>query len=173
MQYTSAQANKLLKKLNEEKNLVLSQEQKSSSFNAALGENVESVRPEYSYDETSVRLNELDKMIRKVKHAVNLFNTTGVIPEFDMTVDEMLVYIPQLSIRRERLLQMSVRLPKERSGVLGYGNNAVIDYTYANYDVDKAKDDFQKVSAQLLKAQTALDIFNNTAVMEIDIEYEI
>ena len=38
MEYTSAEAGKLLRKLNEEKNQLESMEQRSSMFNAALGE---------------------------------------------------------------------------------------------------------------------------------------
>lgn len=49
MTYTSAQAAKLLRKLNDEYAALLSKEAKSKEFNAAVGENVESVRPEYSY----------------------------------------------------------------------------------------------------------------------------
>ena len=49
MTYTSAQAAKLLRKLNDEYAALLGKEAKSKEFNAAVGENVESVRPEYSY----------------------------------------------------------------------------------------------------------------------------
>ena len=49
MKYTSAQANKLLKKLNDEYDLLLAEEAESSTFLAAMGEDPESVRPEYDY----------------------------------------------------------------------------------------------------------------------------
>lgn len=45
MKYTSAQANKLLKKLNDEYSALLDKEQRSRDFRAAMGEDVESVRP--------------------------------------------------------------------------------------------------------------------------------
>ena len=81
----------------------------------------------------------------------------------------MLVYIPQLTEKKARLLAMSSRLPKERKSASGYGSNAVIDYLYANYDVTKAAEDYSAVSELLSKAQTALDIVNTTETMEIDI----
>ena len=52
MNYTSAQANKLLKKLNDEYTALLDKETRSRDFRAAMGEDVESVR-----DRKSTRLN--------------------------------------------------------------------------------------------------------------------
>ena len=45
MTYTSAQANKLLKKLHDEHAALLDRENRSKEFRAAMGEDVESVRP--------------------------------------------------------------------------------------------------------------------------------
>ena len=42
MKYTSAQANKLLKKLNDEYSALLDKEQRSRDFRAAMGEDIES-----------------------------------------------------------------------------------------------------------------------------------
>ena len=99
MKFTSAQAAKLLKKLNEEYNALVRKERMSSTFLAASGENPESLRPEYDYAETQQKLNELEKKTRTVRHALNVFNSTHEVPGFDMTVDQILVYIPQLTAR--------------------------------------------------------------------------
>ena len=56
MTYTSAQANKLLKKLNGEHAALLDKESRSKDFCAAMGEDVESVRPAYDYADTQNRL---------------------------------------------------------------------------------------------------------------------
>ena len=56
MKYTSAQANKLLKKLNDEYSALLHKEQRSRDFRAAMGEDIESVRPAYDYAKTQARL---------------------------------------------------------------------------------------------------------------------
>ena len=169
MKYTSAEANKLLKKLNEEKCMLLDNESRSSVFSAALGEDVESVRPEYDYSAAAQKLEALNADIRKVKHAINVFNTTHTVAGFDMTIDEMLVYIPQLTEDKNRLYGLSARLPKERRSVGGYGSNTVIDYTYANYDVAKAEADYLAVCDLLARAQTALDVTNNSIIMEFDL----
>ena len=47
MNYTSAEANKLLKKLNDEYTALLDKETRSRDFRAAMGEDVASVRPVY------------------------------------------------------------------------------------------------------------------------------
>ena len=112
MNYTSAQANKLLKKLNDEYTALLDKETRSRDFRAAMGEDVESVRPVYDYAETQIRLAELEAKIRKLKHAINIFNATQTVDSFDMTIDELLVYIPQLTKRKSKLLEMKSRLPR-------------------------------------------------------------
>ena len=103
MNYTSAQANKRLKKLTDEYVSLREKESRSREFRAAAGENVESVRPAYDYADTQRRLAELERCIRRIKHAINLFNATHTVPGFDMTIDEMLVYIPQLTRRKNKL----------------------------------------------------------------------
>ena len=171
MKYTSSEANKLLRKLNEEMVSLCSMEEKISTFRAIVGEDPESVRPEYDYRAVQEALDELDRKIRVVKHAVNQFNLEHVVPGFDMTVDQMLVYIPQLSLRKRKLSGMARRLPKERQDCIYSGRNAapVVEYTYANYDVKAAKADLDAVSDELARAQTALDVLNNTELIETDL----
>ncbi len=52
MKYTSAEAGKLLKKLNDEQSSILLREENSKEFLAAVGEDLESVRPDYNFKET-------------------------------------------------------------------------------------------------------------------------
>ena len=169
MKYTSAEAFKLLNRLIEELNSVEKREEQSREFLAALGENVESVRPFYDYFETQKKIQEIERKIHKIKHSINIFNTTQVIQEFNMTIDQMLIYIPQLKKRQEKLSYMKDLLPKSRKTVIGYEKNAVIDYLYANYDIEQIKMEYDIVSENLLKAQTAVDLVNHTVSMEIDI----
>ena len=63
MTYTSAQANKLLKKLHDEHAALLDRENRSKDFRAAMGEDVESVRPAYDYADTQNRLEELEQKL--------------------------------------------------------------------------------------------------------------
>lgn len=169
MKYTSAEVAKLLRKLNEEVENLEEQEAKRREFNAAMGEDIETVRPAYDYADTQRKLEKLQAKNRMVKHALNCFNVATEVPGFGMTIDQLLVYIPQLSRRKQKLAMMSSCLPKERAKVSGFGSQ-IIDYRYANYDIEAVKADYQRVSDELAKAQTALDLVNTTMTMEIEID---
>lgn len=168
MKYTSAEAAKILRQLNEDYSALLRMESQSMDFVAALNEDIESVRPEYNYAETQKKLTELEDKIRKVKHAINVFNTTHTVPGFDMTIDRMLIYLPQLSQRKDKLYMMKNRLPKVREKSHYSGSN-IIDYRIVNYDIASAEADYNEIAALLSKAQTALDVVNTTETMDIDI----
>ena len=169
-QITSAIAAKHLRKLNDQQNALLAMEKKARSFTAAIQEDVESVRPAYDYQATQKALVEIDAKIRKLKHTLNCFNSTYVIPEFDMTIDQMLIYIPQLSASKTRLDGMRSRLPKERvRESFGRGNN-IIEYEYANYDIAQVEADYNAVADELARAQNALDKVNTTVLFEAEIE---
>lgn len=166
---TSAEASKLLKKIMDEKNIALNNERQSSTFNASLAEDIESVRPGYNYDETKKYLESCDEKIRILKHAINCFNITTLVGDTGMTIDQVLVYIPQLTEMKNRLFDMQSRLPKQRVSVGGIGNNTVIDYLYTNYSVEQAQEDYTKVSDELRSIQTALDVVNTTVKMEFEL----
>lgn len=165
MQYTSAEANKLLRKLKEEELFIRRHEIKSSSFNAALGEDVESVRPDYDFARTAAALEDVQRKMRAVKHAINVFNTTKMIG--GMTIDEVLIRLPQLRSRKEQLAEMAMVQPKERVRAYGSGTSTVIDYSYANYDVAEAKAEFERVTEEISSLQLELDKVNATEMMEI------
>lgn len=166
---TSAEASKMLKKILEEKSLILANERQSCVFNAALGEDVESVRPAYDYAAAQAALESCNRRIRLLKHAINRFNAAQTVGDTGMTIDQALVYIPQLTEMRGRLFEMQNRLPKQRTSVGGIGSNTVIDYRYTNYPVEAAKRDYTRVSDELRRVQTALDVVNTTVTMEIEL----
>ena len=169
MKYTSAEAAKLLRRLNEEHEALLELERQSASFVAAVSEDIESVRPAYELAEVQGKLARIEDQVRKVKHALNVFNSTHEVPGFGMTVDQLLVYIPQLSQRKMKLRDMAGVLPKTRVKGRSAVNSAVIEYTYANYDVEAARAAADAASEELARAQTALDKVNSTETMEIDL----
>lgn len=165
MECTSAQAAKLLLKLKQDCERISTMEGNAKTFLASVGEDVESARPEYDYDKVQKEISVLEAKIRKLKHTINLFNTVTVVPEFDMTVDEILVYIPQLTKKRDKLREMAETLPKMR-----YSNSIrtpIVDYQYINYDPSKVKEDLDKVTEELSRAQLALDAVNHTKTLDI------
>ena len=169
MTYTSAQANKLLKKLNDEHAAMLDRESRSKDFRAAMGEDVESLRPAYDYADTQNRLAELERCIRRIKHAINLFNATHTVPGFDMTIDEMLVYVPQLTRRKNKLAAMKNRLPMERAEEQYGRRTDLIDYSYANYDIAAVEADYEQAADELARAQMALDAANQQETFELPV----
>ncbi|MBO4767396.1 MAG: hypothetical protein J5532_08880 [Lachnospiraceae bacterium] len=169
MKLTSAEAAKLLRKLNDELNDLLSSEAMSETYVAAISEDPASVRPDYDYAQTRAKEEELCAKIRRLKHAINVFNSTTVIPKWDITIDEMLILIPQLTRKKDRLAAMKNRLPKERveAGLRTASN--IIDYRYANYDIAAVQAEYDATADRLADAQTALDLVNSTVAMKVEL----
>jgi len=103
MKYTISEAAKQIKLLNYEKDNLLQKEAMNSTFVAATTENLEELRPEYSYDDTRRVVEDIDQKIRKLRNAINVFNISTNVEEFAMTLDQLLIYIPQLSAKKEVL----------------------------------------------------------------------
>ena len=167
MKYTSAEANKLLKALETKRNSLLSIEEKSSNFVISVGENVEEVRPEYDFHGIQEELADLNGKIRAVKHAINVFNTTHTVPGFDdMTIDQVLIYLPQLSAQVEKLRRMAEALPRERKE--NFRSN-LVEYSIANYDPKEAAAEYERAQSELSSLQLALDAANAGEMMELEI----
>lgn len=170
MNYTSAEANKLLKALQEELHTLCDTEDLSKEFLAAVNENAEELRPVYDFKKTQASIDALEKKIRTVKHAINVFNTTTKIEALQgATIDQVLVLLPQLSLRKDKLANMLRKLPKVRENNFGRTAGNIIDYRYINYDLQEVKKEYEKVSSLLDLAQTELDKVNGTVTMEIKI----
>ncbi len=167
MKISSKNASKLLKQFNEERDSLILQENQSKMFLAAVGEDIESVRPEYDYEAVQKQLKDLEEKIVKLKHAINVFNTTTVLKDFEMSIDEMLVYIPQLTQRKNKLDQMRKVLPKQR--VENYTSSNIIDYRIINYDLEKIRKDYDKTVEELNRAQSVLDEANINLSFEVDL----
>ena len=167
MRYTSSEANKLLKGLEARIADLKRRENKSRSFHAAATEDPEVLRPVYDFEETQKQIAALEQDVRTVKHAINVFNVTHTLPGFDdMTIDQALVYLPQLSGRVMKLQDMAAALPRER--VESYRSN-IIDYVIANYDIADAEQAYREGQEKLRDIQLALDAVNSGDTMEIDV----
>ena len=169
MEYTSSEANKLLKKLTQDYNDLLSLERQSRTFVAASGEDIESIRPEYDFDDMQERIYDAQMKIRKVKHAINVFNTSTYLSEYSMTIDEALFMIPILKERVNALLGMKNALPKLRDRTYGQGLNPTIDYKYANYDINLAASEYEAQNNILTGIQNDLEHINSTVKFNIDL----
>lgn len=168
MLLTSKNANKLLKQLQEELISIEKKENNSKTFLAATSEDPEKIRPEYDYSDMQAKQKEIENKIVKLKHAINMFNVSTIVPEFNKTIDEMLIYIPQLSARKAKLAIMKDTPKMER--VNNYPRNtSIIDYSYINYDLDEVSKDYLNVQEELTKAQIAIDKLNVSKTFEVEI----
>lgn len=187
MKITSAYANKLLKQLNEDKRYWTGLEDRSYTYTAAANETP--VIPDYDYEDVSAKLAEIDEKIRTIKHAISLANVTSKLKVGDkeMTVDSILVAMAQLNSRLSNLNAMRKHLPKSRVGArYSYSRNedrycysprdryssqvgGVPEYEYVNYDLDRVKEDYLKVSQEIMDMQMALDKHNQTFEFEVEL----
>ena len=168
---TSAYANKLIKQLEEEKAFWITQEEESQVYHVAMGE--EPLIPEYDYLEVATQITRIDEKIYKIKHAINLHNVTNavMVDNERLTIDVILVKMAQLNRRKITLDVMRKRLPKSRTDLNRFssGNNRMIEYQYINYDLDLVKQEYERISEQIMKMQMALDMFNQTQEFEVEL----
>ena len=141
-------------------------EKEASSFTCTVGEDKEKLRPTYDYEGTQKRYNEITKEIRKLRHAMNVFNTSTMVPGFDMSVDQLLVYLPQLRERKKSLKEMK-SMPLNGRKLTGYYGHAA-EYAYCNFDVQKAIEDYRATVEEYARAHNALDYVNATGEIEVD-----
>ena len=167
---TSAYANKVLKKLNEDKEFWLNKERTSNTYVAAEGE--EPVIPEYDYVEISNTIDEIDAKITKIKHAINYVNVTSQIQVGDavMSADTILIRMAQLNKRKDTLDFMRKQLPKSRMESAYFTRkNAIVEYKYVNYDLELVKAEYESIDSEIAAMQLALDKFNQTFEFEVEI----
>ena len=169
MKMTSAYANKVLKKLNEDKEFWRTKEAEGCMYVAALDE--EPLIPEYDYEKVAANIEEIDDKIVKIKHAINLANVMNEVEVngCKMTIDQILVKMAQLNNRKAVLDNMRKQEPKARinSGMYNTRKTAP-EYRYINYDLEIIKTDYERIDTELAVMQMALDKYNQTFEFEVD-----
>ena len=166
---TSAYANKMLKKLNEDKEFWRSRENDGFMYVASVNE--EPVVPDYDFEDVSRHIDEIDREIVRIKHAINLANVTNTIKfgDEELTVDAVLVRMAQLNRRKDMLDTMRKQQPKTRvsSGYAAAGRNHAPEYRYINYDLELVKKEYDRIDTEIAEMQIALDKYNQTVEFEV------
>lgn len=162
---TSAAANKMIRKLEDEKLFLLANMNESATYIEAEGS--EPIIPEFDYLTTQHEILEIDNKIMKIKHAVNQFNVETVIPEIELTIDQALVKMAQLNAMKNTLDRMRKRLPKSRYNA--YGTTNVIQYECINYSIDDVKQKYDEISDYIIEIQMGLDKCNQTIEFDLDV----
>lgn len=160
---TSSEASKLLAKLTNDKETILSNEVAKRVFCAATSEDPEKLRPDYSFSVTQEKIDKINRRIMEIRHKLNLFNTSTVVID-GLTIDQVLIRMPQLQKQKNKLQRMMRASEKTRVSITGN----IIDYEYTNYNPKEAKNAFDEVSKEIDDLQLALDAINNTVKFEID-----
>lgn len=167
---TSAFASKLIKQLMEEKSYWSTKEREGYVYKVATDE--EAFVPDYDYEEISANMEKIDTKMRIIKHAINLNNVINQVQVGDemMTVDSILVKMSQLNNRKNMLDLMRKQPEKSRVNIGLFGKNMAQEYQYVNYDLEKVKADFEKISDEIMSMQIALDKYNQTFEFDVDID---
>lgn len=170
MKLTSAYANKMIKKLNEDRDFLLEQEKEDRTYiiDKTEAEDKQIIaRPEYDYRATSDKLAEINLKIMKLKHAVNINNTVTKMQLKDgteLTIDQALIRMAQLNVRKKRLDVMRAAKPVVKVDD-SYGSG----YRYLNFDPETVKADFEKISDLIMDIQLQLDYLNQTVEFEVSL----
>ena len=165
MQVTSAMANKMIKALNDNMAEILVDESSNKKYIETVG--YETEIPEYNFKDAQMKLMEITDKICKIKHAINVFNTTTVLPELDMTIDESLVYMSQLN-HRLTILEDMKNAPK-RIRYRG-GDRSLVEYECVNYEIEDVRCEYEHIREEITTVQLALDKVNQTVMFEIDVD---
>ena len=87
-----------------------------------------------------------------------------------MTVDTILVRMAQLNLRKMVLDRMRKQQPKTRLNTSSYGTRKTApEFRYINYDMEQVRKDYEKIDSDISAMQIALDRYNQTVELEVDI----
>ena len=168
---TSAYANKLIKKLEEDKDFWRNKESDSCYYTVASDE--EPLIPDYDYAAVAKKIDEIDRKICAIKHSINLANVTSKLEVNGevLTVDAILVRMAQLNKRKVILDSMRRRQPKTRlSSSYSSLKKQTVEYMYTNYDIELVKREYEQIDNVISNMQLQLDKYNQTVEFEVDIE---
>lgn len=161
MKICHMEAMKIVKELEQQKNILIADE--DNRCTVSYREDEEKVALNYNYDETRAKIKEIDDKVRMIKSKLAKSNCSVMVDGFDVTIGEALVLLAQL---QNEIQQLDYLADKEQlTRRITY--NGVVEYTECNYDVEKVKAEMQAMRAKVGKLQVAIDRAN--LVTEIDI----
>ncbi len=144
-----------------ERRELLKEEKKACSYRVMEGEDPSAKKPEYDYVETWNQLMEYDDSIRSVKHAINSFSVSRYVPEYDMTLDELEMYLEDLDRRFNTLKELGDAHPIKRTIV-----NRSVRHTIANYDLKQARKDSERLDDERRKVRRIISEIKESEVFE-------
>lgn len=161
MKVCHSEAMKKVKELEEQKKLLIYNENKRCTVSYKEGE--EKTPVDYDYAKCRKETEKLDSETRRIKHALAVANVSVKVDDFDMTIGEALVYLAQLNSEYVRLSMLAGREKLSRR----ITTNGVVEYTECMYDPDKAEKDQKALYTKICKLQVAIDRANLNNYVEI------
>ena len=144
-----------------ERRELLKEEKKVCSYRVMEGEDPSAKKPEYDYEETWNQLMELDDSIRSAKHTINSFSVSRYVPEYNMTLDELEMYLEDLDRRFNTLKELGDAHPIKRTIV-----NRSVRHTIANYDLKQARKDSERLDDERRKVRRIISEIKESEVFE-------
>ena len=163
MFFTISEMEKELEKYKERNRLLASIEEYNSTYDMCNGEDVDIVRPKYDYEKTQKELKENIEVIMCIKYAIDNALSTFTVPEYNMTLDELKMYIEYLDKRISRLYSL-----KMRSFFNRYMYDGIIEYEYRNFDIEEVEKDYDDATLELRRAKDTLYKYLATEEFETD-----
>jgi len=161
MKLCNAEVIKKIKDLEEQKQDILSDEQKNCT--TTYQTETDMIDTGYDFGKTRKGIDNLNKEIMKLKHALNVSNSTVIVEEFGLTIGECLVYMAQLNNEKSVLERLSRNRNKSRVTLY----NGIVEYTVTNYDVEICKSELNAIKETVRKLQLAIDRVNLNNLIEI------
>ena len=163
MFFTISEMEKELEKYKERNRLLASIEEYNSTYDMCNGEDVDIVRPKYDYEKTQKELKENIEVIMCIKYAIDNALSTFTVPEYNMTLDELKMYIEYLDKRVNRLYSL-----KRCSFFNRYMDEGIIEYEYRNFDIEEVEKDYDDATLELRRAKDTLYKYLATEEFETD-----
>lgn len=165
-QITRAEAKKMVRKLEDDKDYLLSQITSQSNYIETEG--IEPVIPDFDFDNAIAQWISIDAKIRRIKQALNIFDANTIIPELDITISEALIKMAQLNKLKTSLDSMRRKIPKKRRQ--GYNvSNSLVEYECLNYDLKQAESAYDAVVSDITSIQIGLDTCSQTLLFDLEI----
>ncbi len=164
MKINSDTANKLIKNYKAEIEALLLRESQDATYSYAVGE--EPIIPEYSFVKIQNEIHALEEKTLRLSHAVAVFNTTTVLPEYSCTLDEAIGRMSRLNEEKKRLYAL-LQIP-EKKRERAYGS-ADADITCRNFEQSEVRAAYDRTTKELMELQQAINIANLTQTFEVEL----
>lgn len=169
---TSDVANKLIKKLEQDKNILSSKLSTMSTFVVAVTENYDQIKAEqaaeFDFNEIITQIDEIDKKIIAIRHAKSVFNNSTVMKN-GLTVGDNIVRLAILEREKSIYSRLATKQKKTRNTSM----NKDIEYTYLNYELEDAKKKYDSVYTEISEIQEELNIVNSSTEYKFEIDIDL